>query len=65
MLSLCSAWMLTFKIYDDDTPPSEDLVTLGDICCYHPHAMLAIVIFVLLPLMNRLSPNIIGVTDLF
>ena len=64
MISLCLAWMLTFKISGDDTPPVADIGTLGAPCRCRPPDMVVIVIFVLLPLSNMSGHKIRGVVDI-
>ena len=64
MLSLCSAWMLTFNISGDATPPKSDIFNLGDLYCCRPIVLVVIVLFVLLQLEKRASHNIWGVTAL-
>ena len=56
--------MLTFKISGDAVLPAADLGNLGAIWSYLPPAMVVIVMFVLLPLENRASHKIRGVTAL-
>ena len=58
MLSLCSAWMLTFNISGDATPPKSDIFNLGDLYCCRPIVLVVIVLFVLLQLEKRASHNI-------
>ena len=62
MLLLWSAWILTFNISGDANPPTEDLGTIGVLCCFCLPDMVAIVMFVLLLSENRVGHKIWGVT---